>query len=43
MLQQYLGWSSIISSEPYLRISKFGMKARYMENSERVKKLIGDD
>lgn len=43
MLQQYLGWSSIISSEPYLKISKFGIKARYMENSERVKKLIGDD
>jgi site-specific recombinase XerD len=43
MLQQYLGWSSIISSEPYLKISKFGMKARYMENSERVKRLIGDD
>lgn len=43
MLQQYLGWSSIISSEPYLKISKFGMKNKYMENSERVKKLIGDD
>ena len=42
-LQQFMGWATFSSSEPYILISKFGMKNRYMENSERAKKLIGDD
>lgn len=41
MLQQYLGWSSIISSEPYLKISKQGMMKRYLESSEEIKKILG--
>lgn len=41
-LQQYLGWSSVLSSEPYLRISKSGIKQNYLKNQEEVKKIIGD-
>lgn len=40
-LQQYLGWSSVLSSEPYLMISKAGIKKNYMQNQEEVKKIIG--
>ncbi|HRT03523.1 MAG TPA: site-specific integrase [Candidatus Diapherotrites archaeon] len=39
-LQQYMGWSSIISSEPYLIISKAGLKKNYMQNADEVKKII---
>lgn len=41
-LQQYLGWSSVLSSEPYLRISKAGIKKSYLQHKEEVKKTIGE-
>ena len=41
-LQQYLGWSSVLSSEPYLRISKSGIKKSYLQHKEEVKKTIGE-
>lgn len=41
MLQQYMGWANIISSEPYLKISKQGMMKRYLESSEEIKKILG--
>jgi len=40
-LQQYLGWSSVLSSEPYLMISKAGIKKNYLQNQEDVKKITG--
>jgi site-specific recombinase XerD len=39
-LQQYLGWSSVLSSEPYLRISKSGIKKSYLQHQDDVKKII---
>lgn len=41
-LQQYLGWSSVLSSEPYLRISKAGIKKSYLQHKEELKKTIGE-
>ena len=38
-LQQYLGWASVLSSEPYLRISKAGIKKKYLQNQEDIKKI----
>jgi len=42
-LQQYLGWSSVLSSEPYLKISKAGIKKNYLQNQEEIKKITGVD
>jgi integrase len=40
MLQQYMGWATIISSEPYLKVSTIGIKRKYMLNADELKKIL---
>lgn len=40
-LQQYIGWASFVSSEPYVILSKSGIKKSYLQNQEDIKKITG--